>query len=49
MGKYETLQATRDDARSWAARAKAALQAVPDDPIRDILGEIADYVVDRLA
>ena len=32
----------------WAARAKACLDALPEDPIRDMLSDIADYVVARL-
>ncbi|MFD3191966.1 polyprenyl synthetase family protein [Sedimentitalea sp. HM32M-2] len=48
MRKYGTLEATRADARAWADKARRALQALPDDPIRDMLSDLADYVVARL-
>ncbi|UXU75071.1 MULTISPECIES: polyprenyl synthetase family protein [unclassified Paracoccus (in: a-proteobacteria)] len=43
------LQAARHDALDWAARAKAALTAAPDSPLRAILADLADFVVSRLA
>jgi len=49
MGKYRTLEATRDDANGWTAKAKSALAALPDDPICQMLIDLADYVVARLA
>ncbi len=48
MGKYGTLEATREDAFEWADRAKAALDVLPDHEFRDLLGDLADYVVSRL-
>lgn len=48
MAKYDTLAATRDDARKWAADARLALVALPDHPIRQMLSDLADYVVSRL-
>ncbi|MBO9450980.1 polyprenyl synthetase family protein [Tropicibacter sp. R16_0] len=48
MAKYGTLDATRDDANGWAAKAKAALEALPDREIRTMLRDLADYVVSRL-
>lgn len=48
MAKYGTLDATRDDANGWAAKAKAALDALPDHEIRTMLRDLADYVVSRL-
>ncbi|GGH35254.1 octaprenyl-diphosphate synthase [Cribrihabitans marinus] len=48
MEKYGTLEATRRDALGWAEKAKAALGALPDHPVRRILHELADYVVARL-
>ncbi|MTH35379.1 polyprenyl synthetase family protein [Paracoccus limosus] len=41
--------AARADAIAWANRAKAALQACPDQPLRVILSDLADYVVSRLS
>ncbi|MBK0327659.1 polyprenyl synthetase family protein [Rhodobacteraceae bacterium F11138] len=48
MEKYGTLGATRDDAVGWADKARAALDVLPDDPIRDMLRDLAEYVVARL-
>ncbi len=48
MEKHGTLEETRDIALDWSARAKATLANLPDDPIRDMLSDIADYVVARL-
>ncbi len=48
MDKYGTLDATREDAFEWAAKAKAALDVLPDHEFRDLLGDLADYVVSRL-
>jgi octaprenyl-diphosphate synthase len=48
MAKYGTLEATRQDALAWAAKARAALEALPDHDIRTMLSDLADYVVARL-
>lgn len=48
MGKYDTLTATRNDAYGWATKAKDALRILPDHPIRQMLHDLADYVVERL-
>ncbi len=49
MAKYGTLEATREDANSWAATAQSALQALPAHPIRDLMHDLSAYVVSRLA
>ncbi len=49
MAKYDTLAATRADAMGWAQKAKAALTPLPDQPIRGMLDDLADFVVSRLA
>lgn len=49
MDKYDTLRATRADAMAWADKAKAAIATLPEHEIRTLLGDIADYVVARLA
>ncbi|WP_170601123.1 polyprenyl synthetase family protein [Ruegeria arenilitoris] len=49
MRKYGTLEETRKDALAWAAKAKTALTALPDHELRDLLGDLADYVVFRLS
>jgi octaprenyl-diphosphate synthase len=48
MAKYKTLEATRDDANGWAEKAKSALAALPEHPVRIMLEDLADYVVARL-
>ncbi len=48
MNKYGTLEATRSDAIGWAAKAKTALEVLPDHEIRSLLRDLADYVVARL-
>jgi len=47
MDKHGSLEATRQEALAWSERAKQALTGLPDDPIRDMLADIADYVVAR--
>ncbi|WP_116599279.1 polyprenyl synthetase family protein [Primorskyibacter marinus] len=49
LNKHDTLRATRDDANAWAAKAKDALGALPRSDLRDMLIDLADYVVARLA
>ncbi|NSX53833.1 polyprenyl synthetase family protein [Parasulfitobacter algicola] len=48
LNKYNTLSATRDDALAWSEKAKTALQSVPDHEIRQMLIDLADYVVARV-
>lgn len=49
MNKYRTLQATRADATRWADKARAALTQLPEHPLRNMLNDLAEYVVARLA
>lgn len=48
MQKHGTLEATRLEAQAWADKARAALTALPDHPLRGVLGDVASYVVARL-
>jgi octaprenyl-diphosphate synthase len=48
LNKHDALSATRVDALTWAQKAKDALTVLPDSPVRDMLSEIADYVVARV-
>lgn len=48
LRRHGALDDTRADAIVWADKAKDALSVLPDDPIRDMLRDIADYVVARL-
>jgi octaprenyl-diphosphate synthase len=44
-----TLETTRQSALDWASRAKSALSPLPEHPIRDMLSDLADYVVARIS
>ena len=48
LTRHDTLNRTRQDAIDWAAKAKAALDDVPAHDLRDMLRDLADYVVARL-
>ena len=48
MTRYGTLDQASAEARDWAGRAKEALTAVPACDLRDMLADLADYVVDRI-
>ncbi len=48
LNKHGALEATRLEALAWADKAKTALDVLPDHPIRQMLSEIADYVVARV-
>ena len=49
MRRHRTLDATRDEARAWAAKGRGALAILPDTPLRQMLSDLADFVVARLA
>ncbi|UWP93825.1 polyprenyl synthetase family protein [Aliiroseovarius crassostreae] len=48
LNKHNALEETRLDALAWAEKAKSAMASLPEDPIRDMLIDIADYVVARV-
>lgn len=48
MERHGAMEAARDAARGWAAKARQALMAVPDHPLRQVLADMADYVVSRI-
>ncbi|MBS8271509.1 polyprenyl synthetase family protein, partial [Halomonas litopenaei] len=48
LAKHRTMEATRQDALAWAEKAKSALDAVPDHPLKKMLVDLADYVVARI-
>lgn len=48
MARHRAMEATRDDALGWAERAKQALVALPAHDLRDMLADLADYVVARV-
>jgi len=49
MARHGAMEAAADDAAEWAARAQQALAALPDHPLRDMLHDLAGYVVSRIA
>ena len=48
MTRHGTLESTRLEALAWSDRAKDAIALMPDHDIRDMLTDLADYVVARL-
>jgi octaprenyl-diphosphate synthase len=48
LARHGALESTRATALEWAAKAKAALAPLPEHPIREMLSDLADYVVERL-
>ena len=49
MAAHGTMEATRQDAIVWSERAKAALAELPAHDLRDMLEDLADYVVARVS
>lgn len=48
LHRHDTLEATKLDAMAWATKAKAALATLPAHDLRDMLIDLADYVVERI-
>ncbi len=49
MARHGAMASTRATALDWAATARAALAPLPADPLRDMLEDLASYVVERIA
>lgn len=49
MARHGAMEAARDDALAWAAKARDALAVLPDHALREMLGDLADYVVSRIS
>lgn len=49
MARHGAMEAARQDALDWIAKAKAALTVMPDHPLREMLHDLADYVVARIS
>ena len=48
IAKHGTMEETRHDALEWSARAKDAIATLPEHAVRDMLSDLADYVVARV-
>ena len=48
LRSHGTLEETRIEALAWAAGARAALAPLPEHPLREMMADLADYVVARL-
>lgn len=49
LSAHGTLEETRQEALRFAQSAKSALNILPNDPLRDMMQDLADYVVERIA
>lgn len=49
LHRHDTLAATRIDALGWTNKAKAAIATLPDHELREMLSDLADYVVARVS
>ncbi|SEH81839.1 polyprenyl synthetase family protein [Paracoccus alkenifer] len=49
LSRHGAIEAARADALSWATRARQALDELPENRIRQLLAELADFVVARVA
>ena len=49
LDQHGALEATKADALDWAEKAKAAVDKLPEHEIRDMLRDLADYVVERIS
>ncbi len=49
LARHDAMDQTRQEAVRWANIAKNALEVLPADPIRDMLSDLADYVVARIS
>ncbi|WP_425100949.1 polyprenyl synthetase family protein [Tropicibacter sp. S64] len=48
LNRHGALDETRKEALAWADRAKSAMSSLPQSTLRDLLIELADYVVARV-
>ncbi|MGB3280895.1 MAG: polyprenyl synthetase family protein [Pseudorhodobacter sp.] len=49
MARHGAMQAARQDALDWAAVAVSSLAELPEHPLREMLEDLADYVVSRVS
>ena len=49
MAGHGAMESAKAEALTWAAKARAALGALPDHPLRAMLDDLAGYVVARIS
>jgi octaprenyl-diphosphate synthase len=49
MARHGAMEAARHDALMWVETARQALHVLPDHPLRHMLHDLADYVVERIS
>jgi octaprenyl-diphosphate synthase len=49
MARHGAMEAARQDALAWAAKARTAIGLLPAHELRDMLADLADYVVERIS
>ncbi|SNS54200.1 octaprenyl-diphosphate synthase [[Luteovulum] sphaeroides subsp. megalophilum] len=49
MSRHGAMEAARQDALRWVAVAREALGQLPEHPLREMLHDLADFVVERIA
>ncbi|HPD90875.1 MAG TPA: polyprenyl synthetase family protein [Pararhodobacter sp.] len=49
LARHGTLESTRRTALDWADRARSALAPLPAHPLKDMLADLADFVVKRVS
>ncbi len=49
MARHGAMERTHEDALGWATKAKAALSVLPPHDLRDMLSDLADYVISRVS
>lgn len=48
LARHGAVEAARQDAIGWIANAKAEMAKLPEHPLREMLIDLADYVVERI-
>ena len=49
MDRHGAMAAARDEALAWAAKAREAMAGFPDQPLKEMLEDLAAYVVARIS
>jgi octaprenyl-diphosphate synthase len=49
MARHGAMEEARLEALAWADKARTALAGLPDHPLRAMLEDLADYVVERIS